>query len=122
MIIICIFGVFQIKNESFFKLTAKWARLTMVQAKPGEEPKTKIKRNQEKKRMRIYVVHTPGYVNQAVFLFRSGGGMALTYRFAMTSRNLGLWKKLWMKEYVGLVKSKKERNPELLSMLRCFPL
>jgi hypothetical protein len=55
----------------------------MVQAMPGEQPKMERTRSQEKKRMRIYVVHTPGYMNHSVFLFGSAGGTAFTYRFAI---------------------------------------
>lgn len=65
------------------KHTRKWARLTMVQAMPGEQPKTERTINQEKNSMSIYVVHTPGYVNHSVFLFRSAGIVAFTYRFAI---------------------------------------
>ena len=73
--------------------TAKCARLTMVQAMPGEQPKTESTRIQEKKRMRMYVVQTPGYVNHSVFLFRSAGGTAFTYSFAMNSEDTLLTKK-----------------------------
>lgn len=50
---------------------------------PGEQPKTERIMSQEKKRMRIYVVHTPGYVNHSVFLFRSVVGTAFTYKLAI---------------------------------------
>lgn len=63
--------------------TAKWERLTMVQAVPGVQPKTERTTSQEKKRMSMYVVHTPGYVNHSVFRFISAGGTAFTYKFAI---------------------------------------
>ena len=50
---------------------------------PGEQPKTERTRSHEKNRIKMYVVQTPGYVNHSVFLFRSGGGTAFTYRFAI---------------------------------------
>lgn len=55
----------------------------MVQAIPGEQPKIESTSSQEKKRIRIQVVQTPGYMNHSVFLFRSAGGTAFTYRLAI---------------------------------------
>lgn len=60
----------------------------MVQAMPGVQPETERTRSQAKKRNKMYVVHTPGYVNHSVFLFRSGGGDAFTYKFAIVERTL----------------------------------
>lgn len=51
----------------------------MVQAIPGEQLKRERTMSQEMNTMRMYVVHTPGYVNHSVFRFRSVGGTAFTY-------------------------------------------
>lgn len=51
----------------------------MVQAIPGEQLKRERTISHEMNRMRMYVVHTPGYVNHSVFRFRSVGGTAFTY-------------------------------------------
>ena len=63
--------------------TVKWPRWTSVQAMPGVQPKMESMRSQETKRMKMWVVQTPGYMNHSVFLFRCGGGTACMYSFAI---------------------------------------
>ena len=41
------------EKERVYERTAKWARLTMVQAMPGEQPKIERTRSQAKKRIRM---------------------------------------------------------------------
>lgn len=65
----------------------KWERWMMVQALPGEQPNTDSTTSHEKNNIRMYVVHTPGYVNHSVFRFRSVVGAARTYKFAISKKN-----------------------------------
>lgn len=72
---------------------------------PEEQLKRERTRSHDMNRMDRYVVHTPGYVNHSVFLFRSVGGTVLTYIFSspsLTNNQLNLSSSSLLTHYLHL--------------------